>query len=594
MGKVKLGAPSKNSITHFSHPHPLELITTPSSSSSSLLSSHSCSACKLQLLSGSPFYACKACNFSLHSDCFKLHKEITHPFHSHHFFTLLPQTPYPSGRFTCDACGEQSDGFSYRCSPCGLDLHVQCAVLPLSITHRSHHHPLQIIFPSVHSRMEVFSCDVCKGLGQGKFWKYRCHSCDFDAHLNCTKMLLSQSSQQGQTTVNASASRVSPPPPLPRPNLGFRPQVPQQFNRPNLQNLMTPNVNLQGMNNGGRQNFEELVRAYVENYSRLYREQQAAMGGDFLQALNGGGGVNGGGDEYLRLLNGGGSGGGGGGLDFLQLLNAAGGSGGAGGLDYLQAFAGGGGGGGGGAAALLQALMGGGGGAGGVTIPTPFTSQILTNFCHVLPAPLRLNQPQFTLVPNATSVSIKNASKCLGNSHTLSTQPTFCPSCPCLPTPKAYSAATPVGNEAMDSPTTASPVALISTRYAPRCQRSSPTRPTPTSLASRSRPLIRGTASPVICAEGWGPRTGSTTALPANPMARNSPVRPPGIEMAHFRPVRPAGNLGNALMNSLVNGLASGASQAATQALIQGITGDQGASGENSGGMDGENANFSY
>nr|GMD71779.1 uncharacterized LOC107803974 [Ipomoea batatas] len=594
MGKVKLGAPSKNSITHFSHPHPLELIITPSPSSS--LSSHSCSACKLQLLSGSPIYACKTCNFSLHSDCFNLHKEITHPFHSHHVFTLLPQTPYPSGRFSCDACGEQSDGFSYRCSPCGLDLHVQCAVLPLSVTHRSHHHPLQIIFPSVHSRMDVFSCDVCKSLGQGKFWKYRCDSCDFDAHLNCTKTLLSQSSQESLSgqTFNASASRVSPPPPLPRPNLGFRPQVPQQFNRPNLQNLMTPNVNLQGINNGGRQNFEELVKAYVENYSRLYREQQAAMGGDFLQALNGGGGVNGGGDEYLRLLNGGVSGGGGGGgLDFLQLLNAAGGSGGAGGLEYLQAFAGGGGG-GGGAAAVLQALMGGGGGAGGVTIPTPFTSQILTNFSHVLPAALRLNQPQFTLAPNATSVSIKHASKCLGNSHTLSTQPTFCPSCPRLPTPKAYSAATPVGNEAADSPTTASPVALISTRYAPRCQRSSPTRPTPTRLASRSRPLIRGTASPVTSAEGWGPRTGSTTALPANPMAHNSPVRPPGIEMAHFRPVRPAGNLGSALMNSLVNGLASGASQAATQALIQGITGDQGASGENSGGMDGENANFSY
>ncbi|XP_031114214.1 uncharacterized protein LOC116017726 [Ipomoea triloba] len=74
----------------------------------------------------------------------------------------------------------------------------------------------------------------------------------------------------------------------------------------------------------------------------------------------------------------------------------------------------------------------------------------------------------------------------------------------------------------------------------------------------------------------------------ANPMAHNSPVRPPGIEMARFRPVRPAGNLGSALMNSLVNGLASGASQAATQAIIQGIT------GENSGGMDGENAEISY
>nr|GMD26095.1 uncharacterized protein LOC109186382 [Ipomoea batatas] len=36
----------------------------------------------------------------------------------------------------------------------------------LSVTHRSHHHPLQIIFPSVHSQTEVFSCDVCKSLGQ--------------------------------------------------------------------------------------------------------------------------------------------------------------------------------------------------------------------------------------------------------------------------------------------------------------------------------------------------------------------------------------------------------------------------------------------
>nr|GLL38157.1 uncharacterized protein LOC109186382 [Ipomoea trifida] len=117
MGKVKLGAPSKNSINHFNH----------------------------------------------------------------------PQTPYPLGIFTCDACKEESNGISYHCNPCGLDLHVPCAVLSLSVTHRSHHHPLQIIFPSVHSQTEVFSCDVCnvcKSLGQDKFWKYSCHSCDFDAHLN--------------------------------------------------------------------------------------------------------------------------------------------------------------------------------------------------------------------------------------------------------------------------------------------------------------------------------------------------------------------------------------------------------------------------
>lgn len=95
-----------------------------------------------------------------------------------------------------------------------------------------------------------------------------------------------------------------------------------------------------------------------------------------------------------------------------------------------------------------------------------------------------------------------------------------------------------------------------------------------------------------------------------NPMAHNNPVRPPGIGMTtnHHQPyvrpvIRPTVNrpvmLGNSLMNSLVNGLASGASQAATQALIQGITGndstgDQGASGESSSGMDGGSADVSY
>ncbi|XP_059311962.1 uncharacterized protein LOC132063442 [Lycium ferocissimum] len=180
MGRVKLEAQqSKNTINHFSHPHTLELITHQYFAPSQL-----CSGCKIQAIGS--VYTCKSCNFFLHPECSQMSQQITHPFDKEHNLTLLPKPIYPEGNFQCDACGETGDGFSYHCKTCGTDLHILCAVLPQCVIHWSHHHQLELQFSPPYPD-KSFCCDICKNLG-ANHWLYRCHTCGFDAHLNCTKL----------------------------------------------------------------------------------------------------------------------------------------------------------------------------------------------------------------------------------------------------------------------------------------------------------------------------------------------------------------------------------------------------------------------
>ncbi|KAI6675819.1 hypothetical protein NL676_036615 [Syzygium grande] len=110
--------------------------------------------------------------------------QINHPVDPYnHILTLLPTPVYPPGVFRCDASGKQGSGFSYRCASCNLDLHVTCASMPLTRTHPSHHHLHNLTFSPAYPNRS-FSCDICGNLGSNQ-WPYRCHSCEFDAHLSC-------------------------------------------------------------------------------------------------------------------------------------------------------------------------------------------------------------------------------------------------------------------------------------------------------------------------------------------------------------------------------------------------------------------------
>ncbi|EOA27519.1 hypothetical protein CARUB_v10023658mg [Capsella rubella] len=195
-----MGRPKpEDSIRHFSHPHPLfNSSFIPQDQSSS---SYCCVVCKLKLLN-LPSYSCKPCNFHIHLKCSELPQKIRHPFDNIHLLSLIPSPKYQEGRFRCDACGKDGDGFAYHCGDCGIDLHTVCANMPSRVTHQSHpHHQLSLTF-SVSATASSFRCCVCRGLGSNS-WLYSCRECGaFDAHLLCARRKLATPTNMVQPVQN--------------------------------------------------------------------------------------------------------------------------------------------------------------------------------------------------------------------------------------------------------------------------------------------------------------------------------------------------------------------------------------------------------
>ncbi|CAA7050587.1 unnamed protein product [Microthlaspi erraticum] len=125
---------------------------------------------------------------------------LAHPFDKNHLLSLIPTPKYQEGKFRCDACGKDGDGFAYHCGDCGIDLHTVCANMPSRVTHQSHpHHQLSLTFSMLPPRgsgsrsaapVSSFRCSVCGGLGSDS-WLYSCKECGgFDAHLLCARRKL--------------------------------------------------------------------------------------------------------------------------------------------------------------------------------------------------------------------------------------------------------------------------------------------------------------------------------------------------------------------------------------------------------------------
>ncbi|KAL3732738.1 hypothetical protein ACJRO7_029394 [Eucalyptus globulus] len=349
------------SIIHFSHPHPLTLNHQPQPQHAS------CSGCKLKTAGWT--YGCAPCSYFLHISCSKMPPQINHPVDQyHHILTLIPTPVYPVGVFRCDACGKQGSGFSYRCASCNLDLHITCASMPLTQTHPSHHHLLNLTFSPPYTNRS-FSCDICQNLGSSQ-WLYRCHSCEFDAHLSCTMKKpvapvstpLQQLPMQSYSALPAQSPQAQnhqPPPQLPQ----ARPYYPDQthtmrryqtdpissatthfqgvpciFQSPTPTNPCINGVGQPvGMERNGQANaLNQVLRGLFggggggQNFDQILL--RGLLGGGSGNAGSGGGGQNF--DQILLqgLLGGGGSnaGGGGGGNDFGGGMGNSGGNGGTG------------------------------------------------------------------------------------------------------------------------------------------------------------------------------------------------------------------------------------------------------------------------
>ncbi|KAI3474541.1 hypothetical protein Pfo_029456 [Paulownia fortunei] len=175
MGKIDAEA----SINHFSHPHPLKLLSFQSSTANRI----TCSACTKE---ASGFvYICESCSYCLHKPCSNMPRSLNHQADHKHTLTLLPTPAYTGGSFQCNACGVLGTGFCYHCAECQLDLHTVCAFMRSTVKGSAHDHALKLCFEPPYED-KAFICDVCGGSGSNH-WLYRCDSCGFDAHLKCAK-----------------------------------------------------------------------------------------------------------------------------------------------------------------------------------------------------------------------------------------------------------------------------------------------------------------------------------------------------------------------------------------------------------------------
>ncbi|KAK9051596.1 hypothetical protein SSX86_028223 [Deinandra increscens subsp. villosa] len=171
-------------IIHFSHPHILSSVSLQEDEETEVI----CSGCEETLVGNG--YSCVEpdCNFRLHESCFHLKKQIHHKSHPEHPLTLLllALNGKKDGEFTCNACFSDGTGFTYHCSICIFDLHIQCVSLPETAKRDDHKHMLKLFYSCpVKDEEFTFSCDVCHGEVQKDRWVYFCESCDYGTHLGC-------------------------------------------------------------------------------------------------------------------------------------------------------------------------------------------------------------------------------------------------------------------------------------------------------------------------------------------------------------------------------------------------------------------------
>ncbi|KAL8062127.1 hypothetical protein ABFX02_02G125900 [Erythranthe guttata] len=224
MGNPNAAKPSDQTpaTTHFSHPHPLQLVDP-----QTLTQFSHCSACKLDAAAAAAVYTCRPCNFILHQKCYQMPQKMNHPYDKTHALVLQPKPVYAEGVFRCDACGNEGGGFSYTCGPCGVDLHTTCAFLAAELPHHCHHHPLSLTYSAPYEG-NTFSCDVCKMI-TSQTWMYRCNGCEFDVHVTCVAKVIPPPRpliQQAPRPMITARSVIPPPPQNPQ-NMGSYNNMPQ-------------------------------------------------------------------------------------------------------------------------------------------------------------------------------------------------------------------------------------------------------------------------------------------------------------------------------------------------------------------------------
>ncbi|CAA7051868.1 unnamed protein product [Microthlaspi erraticum] len=165
------------SFERVSHPyhsiHPLSLASAPEISVR-------CTLCGMRIWD--VYYSCQLCDVYMHLYCAKYPPpevvDISDK-HSHKLKLLKAWI-----EFTCGAnCGEEGDGFPYRCGECELSFHVGCVRHTSEVNHSCHpSHPLKL-FRGAPPDYTGGKCTLC-GKGLEELF-YHCSTCNFSVDLDC-------------------------------------------------------------------------------------------------------------------------------------------------------------------------------------------------------------------------------------------------------------------------------------------------------------------------------------------------------------------------------------------------------------------------
>ncbi|XBH86486.1 hypothetical protein VPH35_074132 [Triticum aestivum] len=123
-------------------------------------------------------YRCDACDFNLHEFCATCPPTALLPFHGQHPLTFEPAVASDYGR-VCDLCETRIHGMHYRCRATDFDVHPVCSQLPAVAVSPLHPEHLVVLTLTMAEATKCMYCSTdCS-------WSYRCSPCGVNLHPRC-------------------------------------------------------------------------------------------------------------------------------------------------------------------------------------------------------------------------------------------------------------------------------------------------------------------------------------------------------------------------------------------------------------------------
>lgn len=106
---------------------------------------------------------------------------LHHKWHEHPLnFIIMPHGF--NYQYLCCTCGKLGKSISYKCYDCNYDLHINCALLPTTVSFKSDKHQLSLVRLGDY---DEYTCDICKEKRGRSYFCFLCRDCDLAVHIWC-------------------------------------------------------------------------------------------------------------------------------------------------------------------------------------------------------------------------------------------------------------------------------------------------------------------------------------------------------------------------------------------------------------------------